>query len=114
MAVKIRLARGGAKKNPFYKIVAANDHAPRDGKFLEKLGTYNPMLPKDHQDRVKLATENIKYWLSVGAKPTEKVTLLLADAGIVERPAVPNRPIKSKPGAKAIERAEAKKAKLEG
>ena len=78
MAVKIRLARGGAKKKPFYRIVVANNTAPRDGKFIEKVGTYNPMLPKDHEDRIITKTDRIKYWLSVGAKPTDKVEKFLA------------------------------------
>ncbi|MGF1561677.1 MAG: 30S ribosomal protein S16 [Geminicoccaceae bacterium] len=83
MAVKIRLARGGAKKTPFYRIVAADVRSPRDGRFLEKLGTYNPLLPSDHPERVVLKEERIKEWLSRGARPTDRVTRFLDAAGIL-------------------------------
>ena len=73
MAVKLRLSRGGSKKRPFYRIVAADERAPRDGRFIERLGTYNPLLPKDHEERVILKTDRIQHWLSVGAKPTDRV-----------------------------------------
>jgi small subunit ribosomal protein S16 len=110
MALKIRLARRGAKKRPFYHIVVADIRAPRDGNYIEKLGTYNPMI---ENDRVTLVEERIKHWLSHGAKPTERVAKLLAAAGLVETPKIPNRPKKSAPGQKALERMEEKKEKEE-
>lgn len=82
MAVKIRLARGGAKKRPYYRVVVAEVTAPRDGAFLEKVGTYNPMLPKGSDDRIVLKTARIEYWLNVGAKPTERVAKFIENAGI--------------------------------
>ena len=85
MAVKIRLARGGAKKRPFYRIVAADVRAPRDGKFLEKLGTYNPLLGNDNPDRVLINKERIEYWIGTGAKPTERVAILISELGISVR-----------------------------
>jgi small subunit ribosomal protein S16 len=84
MAVKIRLARAGAKKKPYYKLVVANADAPRDGKFLEKVGTYNPMLPKDDENRVVLVQDRIKYWMSVGAQPTERVEKFLEKAKLIK------------------------------
>ena len=81
MAMKIRLARGGSKKRPFYAIVAADSRMPRDGRFIEKLGTYNPMLPKDSEERVKMNMERVKYWLSEGAQPTDRVSRMLEAAG---------------------------------
>ncbi|MBY0580162.1 MAG: 30S ribosomal protein S16 [Rickettsiales bacterium] len=84
MAVKIRLARAGAKKRPYYKLVVANADAPRDGKFLEKVGTYNPMLPKDDENRVVLVQDRIKYWMSVGAQPTERVEKFLEKANLIK------------------------------
>src|SRR3546814_9336899 len=84
MALKIRLTRGGAKKRPFYRIVVAEATAPRDGRFIERLGSYNPMLPAEHADRVKLFEERVKHWLSVGAKPTERVERIAGRAGSVE------------------------------
>src|ERR1700760_4026477 len=98
MALKIRLARGGAKKRPFYSIVVADARSPRDGRFIEKLGTYNPMLERSHTDR-------IKHWLGVGAQPTERVAKFLGDAGIVPKPEYNETPKKSAPKAKAQERA---------
>jgi small subunit ribosomal protein S16 len=112
MALKIRLARGGAKKRPFYKIVIAEATSPRDGKFVERVGSYNPMLPADHADRVVLNTERLQYWLSTGAQPTDRVARFLGAAKLVEMPAQKNRPQKSQPKKKAQERlAEAAKAK---
>jgi small subunit ribosomal protein S16 len=105
MSLKIRLARGGAKKRPFYSIVVADARSPRDGRFIEKLGTYNPMLERGHSDRVTLKEERIKHWLGVGAQPTERVTRFLGDAGIVEKPAIRETPDKSAPKAKAQARA---------
>jgi small subunit ribosomal protein S16 len=107
MALKIRLARGGAKKRPFYAIVVADARSPRDGRFIEKIGFYNPMVAREAVDRIRLDVERAKHWLSVGAQPTERVTLFLADAGLVARPAQPVRPHQSTPKAKAQERIKA-------
>ena len=109
MSLKIRLARGGAKKRPFYRIVLADSRMPRDGRFIEKLGTYNPLLAKDREDRVILNEERIRHWLSKGAKPTDRVAKFLGSAEIVAAP-VRDNPNKGKPKAKAQERAEAKAA----
>jgi small subunit ribosomal protein S16 len=103
MALKIRLARGGAKKRPFYRIVVAEATAPRDGRFIERLGTYNPILPRDHEERVKLNVERIQHWLTVGAKPTDRVLRFLDAAGLAKRPARSN-PNKAQPGKKRQER----------
>ncbi len=110
MAVKIRLARGGSKKRPFYRIVAADSRMPRDGRFIEKLGTYNPLLPKDSEDRVKMEIERVQYWLSQGAQPTDRVSRFLEAAGVVEKKER-NNPQKAVPGKKAQERAEEKAEK---
>jgi small subunit ribosomal protein S16 len=107
MSLKIRLARGGAKKRPYYSIVVADSRSPRDGRFIEKLGTYNPMLDRDQADRVTLKTERVRHWLGVGALPTERVTRFLAAAGLVAEPAVSETPRKSQPKAKAQERMKA-------
>jgi small subunit ribosomal protein S16 len=107
MSLKIRLARGGAKKRPFYSIVIADARSPRDGRFIEKVGTYNPMLAKDHPERVVLKTERVKHWLSVGAQATDRVVRFLGDAGLVEKPAMRESPKKSAPKARAQERAKA-------
>jgi small subunit ribosomal protein S16 len=112
MALKIRLARGGSKKRPFYSIVIAEATAPRDGRFIEKVGSYNPMLPRDHDDRVLMDQERVKHWLSVGAQPTDRVLRFIAERGIAERPAR-NNPEKAQPGKKAVERAEEKRKKAE-
>jgi small subunit ribosomal protein S16 len=111
MAVSIRLSRGGSKKRPYYRIVVADARAPRDGNFIEKIGTYNPLLAKDDEKRVTLDTERAKHWLSVGAQPTDRVHRFLDKAGVLERTAR-NNPNKGKPGEKALERVEelAKKA----
>src|SRR5712691_10933602 len=105
MSLKIRLARGGAKKRPFYSIVIADARSPRDGRFIEKVGTYNPMLERDHADRITLKEERLKHWLGVGAQPTDRVARFLGDAGIVEKPVRRETPLKSTPKAKAQERA---------
>src|SRR5207237_9942400 len=105
MALKIRLARGGAKKRPFYSIVVAESRSPRDGRFIGKLGTYNPMLERSHADRVTLKEERIKHWLGVGALPTDRVARFLGDAGIIDKPAIKETPAKSTPKAKAQARA---------
>ena len=110
MAIAIRLARGGAKKRPYYRIVAADSRRARDGKYLEQLGTYNPMLPKDSGDRVKLNEDRARHWLSVGATPSDRVHRFLDAAGILER-APKNNPKKGEPGEAAKERAEEKAAK---
>ena len=109
MAMKIRLARGGSKKRPFYSIVASDSRMPRDGRFLEKLGTYNPLLAKDSEDRIKMDVERVQYWLSQGAQPTDRVARFLDEAGITKREARSN-PEKAKPGKKAQERVAAAKA----
>jgi small subunit ribosomal protein S16 len=112
MSVSIRLSRGGAKKRPYYRIVVANSRSPRDGSFIEKIGSYNPMLGKDDEKRIVLDAERAKHWLSVGAQPTDRVARFLDAAGVRERPAR-NNPKKAEPGEKAKERAEerAEKAK---
>ena len=110
MAMKIRLARGGSKKRPFYRIVAADSRMPRDGRFIEKLGTYNPLLPKDSEERVKMDMERVQYWLDQGAQPTDRISRFLEAAGVTEKKER-NNPNKAKPGKKAQERAEEKAAK---
>ena len=111
MAVSIRLSRGGAKKRPYYRIVVADSRAPRDGSFIEKIGTYNPLLGKDDAKRVVLDTDRAKHWLSVGAQPSDRVARFFDAAGIKER-AARNNPNKAVPGEKAKERAEERAAKL--
>lgn len=111
MSVSIRLSRGGAKKRPYYKIVVANATAPRDGKYLEQVGTYNPILAKDDENRVRLVEDRVRYWLSVGGQPTDRVARLLDKAGIKERAAT-NNPKQAEPGKKAKERAEDRATKL--
>ena len=110
MSLAIRLSRGGAKKRPYYRIVVADSRSPRDGRFIEKLGTYNPLLAKDSPERVKLDADRMKHWLSVGAQPSDRVLRFLDVAGIKERPAR-NNPQKAEPGEKAKERVEARAAK---
>lgn len=110
MSVSMRLSRGGSKKRPYYKIVVSNSRAPRDGKYLEQVGTYNPLLAKDAEDRVRLVEDRVRYWIGVGAQPTDRVARLLDKAGIKERAAT-NNPQKAEPGKKAKERAEDKAEK---
>lgn len=110
MALKIRLARGGSKKRPFYRIVAADSRMPRDGRFIEKLGTYNPLLPKDSEERVKMDMDRVQYWLGQGAQPSDRISRMLEAAGVLEKKERSN-PQKGEPGAKAKERAEEKAAK---
>ena len=110
MAMKIRLARGGSKKRPFYAIVAADSRMPRDGRFIEKLGTYNPMLPKDSEERVKMNMERVKHWLGEGAQPTDRVARMLEAAGELPKKDRSN-PKKGTPGKAAQARAEEKAAK---
>ena len=111
MALSIRLSRGGSKKRPYYRIVVADARSPRDGRFIEKLGTYNPLLAKDDDKRIVLDGERAKHWLSVGAQPTDRVARFLDVAGVRER-AARNNPTKGKPGDKATERAEERATKL--
>ena len=114
MSTKIRLTRGGTKKRPHYRVVVADTRSPRDGRFIERLGTYNPLLSKDDPKRVTLNADRIKYWLSMGAKPTDRVSKFLGMASITDMPKPKNNPIKAKPKAKAQERAaqnEEKKSK---
>src|SRR5690625_3635201 len=104
MATVIRLSRGGAKKRPFYSIVVADRRTPRDGRFIERVGTYDPMLAKDHPQRVVLKEERIRHWLSVGAQPSDRVARFLGYAEIIPMPPIPNNPKKSQPKARAQER----------
>ncbi|CDN93146.1 MULTISPECIES: 30S ribosomal protein S16 [Rhizobium/Agrobacterium group] len=112
MALKIRLARGGSKKRPYYQIVVADARSPRDGRFLEKVGSWNPMLGKDNPQRVELKADLIKEWIAKGAQPTDRVLRFLAEAGLAERAARSN-PEKAKPGKRALERVAEKKQKAE-
>jgi small subunit ribosomal protein S16 len=111
MAISLRLSRGGSKKRPYYRIVVADARSPRDGKFIEKIGTYNPLLAKDDAKRIVLDGDRAKYWLGVGAQPTDRVARFLDAAGLKER-AAKNNPNKGKPGEKAVERAEERAEKL--
>ncbi|PTQ75959.1 30S ribosomal protein S16 [Celeribacter persicus] len=111
MAMKIRLARGGSKKRPFYRIVATDSRMPRDGRFIEKLGTYNPLLPKDSEQRVQMDIDAVKAWLDKGAQPTDRVARMLEAAGVLEKKERSN-PKKAVPGKKAQDRAEEKAAKV--
>jgi len=104
MSLKLRLSRGGAKKRPYYRIVVADSRMPRDGRYIERVGTYNPMLPQDHPDRVKLNDERIRHWLGVGAKPSDRVAKFLGQAEIIEMPSIRETPKKSAPRAKTLER----------
>ena len=112
MSVKMRLARGGTKKRPYFRVVVADERAPRDGRFIEKVGTYNPLLAADNAERVKLDLERIKHWFDKGAQPTDRVLRFLDAAGVLKREARLN-PEKSKPGKKAQERVEARAKKKE-
>lgn len=113
MAITLRLARHGRKNRPHYAIVVADSRAPRDGKFIEKVGTYNPLLNKEDANRVTLKAERVKYWLGVGAKPTDRVAIFLGKAGLTEMPAQANNPNKAKPKAKAVERERERAEKLQ-
>ncbi|WP_022729900.1 30S ribosomal protein S16 [Fodinicurvata sediminis] len=104
MSLKIRLARGGANKRPFYSIVVADTRMPRDGRFKEKLGTYNPMLPREHEERIRLNTERIQYWLSHGAQPTDRVARFLVERDLIKAKPRREQTKKNQPGAKAQER----------
>ncbi len=104
MSLKIRLARGGAKKRPVYRIVVADSRSPRDGRFIEKLGTYNPLLPSDHESRVTFKEDRVRHWLGLGATPSDRIHRFLAKAGILEAKAIPEQTKQNKPRAKAQER----------
>lgn len=104
MALRIRLARGGAKKKPYYRIVVAEAHSPRDGRFVERVGSYNPILGQDHPDRLSLNDDRCRYWMNQGALPTERVALFFSRAGLIPAQAMPTRPKKSQPKKKAQER----------
>ena len=108
MATKIRLARGGSKKRPFYRIVIADERAPRDGNFIEKIGNFNPMVPKDHKERVVISKERAEHWLKVGAQPTDRVQRILAELGMMDAPKITEKTKKHLPKAKAQERTKAK------
>ena len=110
MGLKIRLARAGAKKRPYYHIVLADSRSPRDGRFIEKLGHYNPMLPSDHAERIRLEGERITHWLSQGALATDRVAKFLGKAGLAPMPVFPEQPKQSAPKKKAQERAAAASA----
>lgn len=110
MAISLRLSRGGSKKRPYYRVVVADARSPRDGKYLEQVGTYNPLLAKDDANRVRLTEDRVRYWIGVGAQPTDRVARMLDKAGIKERAAT-NNPQKAEPGKKAKERAEDKAQK---
>ncbi len=110
MAMKIRLARGGSKKRPHYAIVAADSRMPRDGRFIEKLGTYSPLLPKDSEDRVKMDLERIKHWLGQGAQPTDRIARMLEAAGVLPKKVRANAK-KGEPGKAAKDRAEKRAAR---
>jgi len=104
MSLKIRLARGGAKKRPHYRIVVADSRTPRDGRFIEKLGTYNPLLPSDSEERVRVKEERVRYWMGVGAQPTDRVAKFLAQAGLMDERSRTEQTKKNQPKAKAQER----------
>ena len=112
MSVSLRLSRGGSKKRPYYRIVAADIRSPRDGRYLERLGTYNPMKQKNDPERISLNIERIKYWLSVGAKPTDRVTKFLANEGLAKKPSIPKQTKQDKPKKKTLEKLKAKEEKL--
>ncbi len=107
MSLKIRLARAGAKKRPYYHIVVADSRSARDGRFLERVGSYNPMLPADHEERVRLQSERIQHWIGQGAQPTDRVARFLGHAGLAPMPAWREQPVQSAPKKKAQERAKA-------
>ncbi len=117
MSLRIRLSRGGAKKRPFYRIVIADSRSPRDGRYIERVGTYNPMVPKDHADRLKFNEDRIKHWLGVGARPSDRVARFLSHTGLVEAPVIHEQTKQDKPRKKTLERQAAKeeeaKAKAE-
>ena len=113
MPVRIRLSRGGAKKRPFYRIVVADSRRARDGKFIDQIGTYNPMLPKDSADRVKMDVDKAKEWISKGAKPSDRITIFLSNLGVMDKPTITEKTKKHLPKKKAQERIAAAKEKEE-
>ena len=104
MSLRIRLSRGGAKKRPYYRIVVADSRRPRDGRYIERLGSYNPMVAKDHPERLNFKEERIKYWLGVGARPTDRVARFFGDAGFMDKPSTPKQTKQHLPRAKTLER----------
>ncbi len=104
MSVKIRMTRGGAKKRPYYRLVVAESSSPRDGRFIEQVGTYNPMLPREHEDRIRLNTDRLQAWLAQGAQPSDRVARFLADAGLIAKRPIPTQTKKNLPKARAQER----------
>ncbi|HEX9835607.1 MAG TPA: 30S ribosomal protein S16 [Alphaproteobacteria bacterium] len=110
MALSIRMSRGGAKKRPYYRIVVADSRSPRDGRFIERLGTYNPMVAKDHPERVVLNAERLKHWLGVGAQPSDRVARFLGQAGLAPAPTIPEQTRKNQPRKRAQERMKAEAA----
>jgi small subunit ribosomal protein S16 len=113
VALKIRLARGGSKKSPFYRMVVTDSRNPRDGMFLEKLGTYNPFLSNENQNRVVVNADRVKYWFSVGAKASDRVAILLSTQGLCDKPKISLTPKKSSPKKKALERLKEQQAAAE-
>lgn len=111
MAVRIRLSRGGSKKRPFYRIVVADARAPRDGRFIERIGSYNPMLPQDHADRLVVDEAKVKDWMAKGAQPTDRLVKMFSNLGLIAKPNIPAQPKKSAPKAKAMERIREKEEK---
>ncbi|MBM3485994.1 MAG: 30S ribosomal protein S16 [Alphaproteobacteria bacterium] len=107
MSLKIRMTRGGAKKRPFYRIVVADSRSPRDGRFIEHVGSYDPMLPRENPNRVKFEVERIKHWIGVGALPSDRVARFLAEVGLGEKPKIPTQTKKNMPRKKAQERMKA-------
>jgi len=107
MSLTIRMSRGGAKKRPYYRIVVADSRSPRDGRFIERLGTYNPMVAKDHPDRITLNAERLKHWIGVGAQPSDRVARFLAAKDLGPMPAIPEQTRKNQPRKKAQERMKA-------
>jgi small subunit ribosomal protein S16 len=112
MSLRIRLSRGGAKKRPYYRIVVADSRSPRDGRFIERIGTYNPMLAKDDDLRVTLKEDRVKHWVGQGAKPSDRVARFFYAAGLGDKPVIPEQTKKNKPKAKALERIAEKEAKV--
>jgi len=112
MSLKIRLARGGAKKRPYYRIVVADSRMPRDGRYIEKIGSFNPMLPKDHAERVQFDAERVKHWMSVGAQPTDRVARFLAAADVIGERRIPRQTTKADQSAATVERLREKAEKV--
>lgn len=112
MSLRIRLSRGGAKKRPYYRVVVADSRSPRDGRFIERIGSLNPMVPKDHPQRFTIDEERVKYWLGVGALPTDRLARYLSNAGLVAKPVYSDQPKQSQPKPKTLERMKAREDKL--